>query len=489
MKKLLPITSFITLSSLALCANSATTDKLDLMSKQIEELQKEIKILKAEQNTLKENSEENYTYIEEVEAKQFQDKIHFSLGFKTNLDNFQKKYADGHTVRSNNIWSSKLMLNMQADITKNMNFYGRLSMYKYWGSSSIHPFTYYDNMQGRVPADSGLYVERAYINWFLSPESLIPFTITIGRQPSSDGPSNQFKDNTTRKGTYSALLYDGAADGVVFSTDLTKVTSVPNTVLRVGYAKGYAYSESSPYATNAFIGPANNDVDDTNVLGIFLDTSIKGVENSLIQLSYSRMFDIIANPLDTNTSNNHNPNIGDVDMYGAMLEFTDFKDTHLDMFAQFGYSVAHPNGESYIIQNPITGEKYQIGLLSQNGDTSTKSGYATWLGGRYGFGEKQKYKIGLEYNYGSKNWINLTQGSFDIYNKLATRGSAYETYLMYVINRYANLRLGYIYIDYHYTRSGWFVGESKSLSSLPETSTKNTVDSLDSLYLKMNVNF
>jgi len=498
MKKLLTISSFITVSSIALYANSATDAKLDAMSQQIEQLQKEIQALRAQQNKIKddqheikESAEENYNYIEEVEAKQFRDKIQFSLGFKTNLDNFEKKYVDGHTIRNNNIWSTKLMLNMKADITKNMNFYGRLSMYKYWGSSTIHPFTYYDNMQGRLPADSGLYVERAYLNWFLTPDSYIPMTITIGRQPSSDGPSNQFKDNTVRKGTYSALLYDGAADGIVFSTDLSKLTSVPNTVLRLGYAKGYAYSESSPYAANAFIGPSNSDVDDTNVLGIFLDTSIKGIENSFIQLSYSRMFDIIANPLDTNTANNNNPNIGDVDMYGAMIEFTNFKDTHLDMFAQFGCSVAHPNGESYVIQNPLTGQSYYLGLLSQNGDTSTKTGYAAWIGGRYGFGHKQKYKIGLEYNHGTKNWINLTQGSFDVYNKLSTRGDAYEAYLMYVINRYANLRFGYINIDYKYKRSGWFIGESMPVSSTLDITgaAATTVDMLESYYLKMSLHF
>ena len=490
MKKLLSLTFLISLSSFTLFGDTTTDAKLNEMSQQIQKLQNEVQKLKAEQNTTKSYTDENYNYIEAVEAKQFRDKIHFSLGFKTNLDNFDKKYADGHTVKNNNVWSTKLMLNMKADITKNMNFYGRLSMYKYWGSSTIHPFTYYDNMQGRVPADSGLYVERAYLNWFLTPNSTVPLAITIGRQPSSDGPSNQFKDNTVRKGTYSALLYDGAADGIVLSANFSQLTSIPNTVLRLGYAKGYAYSESSPYATNAFIGPANNDVDDTNVLGIFLDTSIRGIENSLIQISYSRMFDIIANPLDTNTTNNNNPNIGDVNMYGAMIQFTNFKDSNLDIFAQFGYSVAHPNGESYIIKNPITGQNHLVGLLSQDGDTSQKSGYSSWIGGRYGFGENQKYKIGLEYNYGSKNWINLTQGSFDIYNKLATRGNAYEAYLMYVINRYANLRLGYININYNYTRSGWFVGESKTISSLVGTdAAATTVERLQSIYLKMSVHF
>jgi len=495
MKKLLYITSTLTVS---LLADSSTDAKLLEMSKQIQRLQQEVQELRAQQHTIKTDTkeiqnetQENYNYIEEVEAKQFRDKLHFSLGFKTNLDNFDKKYVDGHTVRNNNVWSTKLMLNMKADITKNMNFYGRLSMYKYWGSSTIHPFTYYDNMQGRVPADSGLYVERAYLNWFLTPDSYIPFTITIGRQPSSDGPSNQFKDNTVRKGTYSALLYDGAADGIVFSADLSQMTSIPNTVLRLGYAKGFAYSENSPYATNAFIGPSNNDVDDTNVIGVFLDSSIQGIDNSFIQVSYSRMYDIIANPLDSNTNNNQNPNIGSVDMYGAMIEFTDFQDSHLDMFAHLGCSVAHPNGESYIIENPETGQKYYLGLLSQNGDTATKTGYAAWVGGRYSFGRKQKYKIGLEYNHGTQNWINLTQGSFDIYNKLSTRGNAYEAYLMYVINRYANLRFGYINIDYKYTRSGWFVGESKPISSTLNVpgAAESTVDVLQSYYLKMNVHF
>jgi hypothetical protein len=111
-----------------------------------------------------------------------------------------------------------------------------------------------------------------------------------------------------------------------------------------------------------------------------------------------------------------------------------------------------------------------------------------WLGTRYGFGKNAEYKFGLEYNYGSKNWINLTQGSFDIYNKLSTRGSAYETYLMYVINRYANIRLGYIFIDYNYTGSGWFVGESKKITQ-DMSNNDSTVSQLQSIYLKMSVYF
>jgi hypothetical protein len=466
---------FLTFSLLA--AESTEQVTMEQLLKEIHELRSEVKSLKKEQVQNTQAIEEVSDFAEEVETQTLQDKLEFGLGFKTNLDNFNKKYADGHTVKSNNVWSNKLMLNLKADIYDNMNFYGRLSMYKYWGSSNIHHFTYYDNMQGRVPSDSAIYVERAYLNWFFLEDSYVPMALTIGRQPSSDGPSNQFKDNTSRKGTYSALFYDGAADGAVLTANISKVIDIPQSYLRVGYAKGFGNSESSEYVGNAFIGASNNDIKDTNVVGLFFDTTIPSLNKSLIQLSYSRMFDIVANPLDTNTTSNKN--IGDVDLFGAMVEVTDFKENHLDFFAQYGHSSAHPNGSSY---NNFGG------LLSAGGDTSTKHGDAVWLGTRYGFGKNAEYKFGLEYNYGSKNWINLTQGSFDIYNKLSTRGSAYETYFMYVINRYANIRLGYIFIDYNYTGSGWFVGESKKITQDMQYND-STVSQLQSIYLKMSVHF
>jgi len=453
------------------------------------ELLQEINSLKKELQELKQSTQENREeledisdFTEDIEATLLKDKIEFGLGFKTNLDNFNKKYSNGEHVRNNNIWSNKLMLNMKADITDNMKFYGKLSMYKYWGSSAIHPYTYYDNMQGRVPSDSSIYAERAYLNWFFYKDSAFPMALTIGRLPTSDGPSHQFKDNTVRKGTYTALLFDGVADGIVFTTNISKLLHNKNSYIRLGYSKGYGHTESSQTAGNAFIGASNSDIDDTNVVGIFLDTPLPNVKNSLVQLTYSRMFDIVANPLDTNISaTGANDNIGSLDLLGAMVELTNFKETNLDLFAQFGYSIAHPNGTSYMLPN---GEL--VGLLGKDGDTSTKSGYSTWVGGRYGFGEKQKYKVGLEYNYGSQNWINLTQGGFDIYNKLATRGNAYEAYMMYVINRNANIRLGYINIDYNYSRSGWFVGEAQKISTVDSA---DVVERLQSVYLKMNVHF
>jgi len=464
----------------------------------IEDLMHEIELLKASIAELKaekkENSkaikalkvaqEENSAYIEEVEehtenteTRLLEDKLKFGVGFKTTLDNFTKKYASGRVVKNSNIWSNKLMLNAKADITDSMKFYARLSMYKYWGSSYVHTYSSYDNMQGRVPADSSIYVERAYLDWFFNQNGKLPFALTIGRQPSGDGPSYQFKDNTTRKATYSALLYDGAADGIVATLNLSKLLHYKKTYLRFGYAKGFGYAETANDIGNAYIGASNNDLKDTNVYGVFLDTSLPFIENSLVQFSASKMKDIVANPLDGSAVTNKN--LGDMDIYGAMVEITNLKNMNLDLFAHYGYVKAHPNLNSYYGYG---------GLLNSPGDRLSKSGDAFWIGSRYGFGKRAKYKIGLEYNHGSKNWVTLTQGSFDPYNKLATRGDAYEAYVMYVANRYLNIRLGYIRIDYDYTRSGWFVGEPLPLSIVSSTADSD-LKNLESAYLKMNVKF
>jgi len=450
--------------------------EVQLLQQSVSELQQNQLIVQKKQNESEKYVDELYDFAETTETRTLEDKLKFGVTFKTSLDNFSKKYVDGHTVDNNNMWSNKLMLNIKADVTSDMKFYSRLSMFKYWGNGVKHSSSNYDNMQGRVPSDSSLYVERAYLDYLFNKKGYIPMAITLGRQPSADGPSHQFKSNTSRKATYSALLYDGASDGMVFTFDVSKVIFNRNSFLRIGYAKGFGYSENVDNVLNAYVGASNNDLKDTNVYGVFFDTTIPNIKQSLIQLSYSKINDIVANQLDTDTT--ENKNIGDVNMFGAMVEISNLKNYNIDMFLHYGYIKTNPNFENYMNYG---------GLLNSLNDTSSKSADAIWVGTRYGFGDKQKYKLGFEYNHGSKNWVSLTHGSFDVYNKLATRGDAYEAYIMYKINRYANLRLGYIKLNYNYSGSGSFVGESKDISDV--SNLTNELKELQSIYFKMSLNY
>jgi len=477
-------TLLITLLPLSLFAITDTQIEIKELQQNILELQKEVKTLKKvnkiQADKAQDNFDELYDYTENVETRVLADKLQFGLALKFGSDFIEKTYQNTNTVKNNNILSTKFMLKLKADITKTLKFYGRLSMYKYWGNSIPHQYSYYDNMQGRVPSDSGLYVERAYVDWFFLKQTSLPMALTIGRQPSSDGPSHQFKDNVSRKATYSALLYDGVADGVVLTLNLSKLFNYDGTYFRFGYSRGFGYVNTNQYSQNPYIGAPNTDIQNTDVYGIFLDSKLPNIENSLIQLSASRMSNVIANPLDSNYDNN--TNLGDMDLLGAMVEITNFQNKHIDMFAHYGYNITHPNTKSYTLPNGV-----DSGLLGDS--KNSLSGYAYWLGGRYGFGDNAKYKIGAEYNHGSKNWVSLTQGSYDVYNKLASRGDAFEVYGMYVVNKYLNFRLGYLNINYDYDRSGWLLSKPTPIVEVPSDipNEQSPISRLHSIYLKMNL--
>jgi outer membrane murein-binding lipoprotein Lpp len=467
-------------SLVALSLNAGMTN--DELSAKVEKLEKQLSELSAKQNNRSDELEEK---IEQVETSTMTDKINFGLDFRTRVDGFTTEDAAGNDGSDNNIWSNRLRINMDADITDDMKFTGRLSMYKNWSDSNINVFSNMDPMQGRRPSDSGIFVERAYVDW-TALKGQVPVTLTIGRQPSSDGPSHQFKDNTVRKATYSALSFDGAADGVVATAALNKVTGVDGMALRVGYGKGYQDSSNMSYVGNP------DGVADSNVLGAFLDTGL-GIEGSLLQVSAVQARDVVSNT--TNLAGvSTNGSIGDVTLYTAMIEFTNINSSGLDLFAHYAISQANPNGESGALavdtnNDGIPDTDMSMGLLSTDMgagiSTDQKDGNAYWIGARYAlpFEAMNNPKIGVEYNRGSKNWFSFTQGSNDLTNKLATRGTATEVYYIQPINRYAHLRLGATMIDYEYTGTGYQIGEPMEVSDMGA----GVIDKLQNYYLLFNV--
>jgi len=467
MKKVIKLSFAASLATLSLSASDA-----DLQSK-INSLEAQIKEIKAAQAKSNDAIEER---VDKIETSTMTDKIDLGLDFRTRVDNFEAKNASGDKTSSKNVWSNRLRLNMNSDIADDMKFTGRLSMYKNWSDTGeSYLYSSMDPMQGRRPSDSGVFVERAYIDW-TAVKGLVPVTFTIGRQPSSDGPSHQFKDNTVRKATYSALSFDGAADGIVATANLQKATGVKDMALRIGYGKGYQDD-----TTYTYVGDAGA-IKDTNVLGAFLDSGL-GIDGSLLQFSVVGATDVVSNT--TNSSGvNTNTNIGDVMLYTAMFEFTNLANSGLDLFAHYAISQSKPNGVTSNQATPYG--DYPMGLLTNTpGDTEQKDGHAFWLGTRYTMPiESMKNpKIGVEYNQGSKNWFSFTQGSNSLTNKLATRGSAVEVYYIQPINRYASLRFGAEMIDYDYVGSGYQIGAPMSVSDMGGT----TLDKLNNFYLLFNL--
>jgi hypothetical protein len=453
-------------------------EKLEIEVKDTKKQNEELKTqLEAFKTTVKDDMKSELGGIEDridgVETGVLLHKVNLGLGFKNRLDFYNGKRVDGTEYHSDNVWTTKLHLNMDSKITDDMKFSGRLAMYKYWSTNytagnSINTSAF-DAMQGRRPSDSSLFVERAYVDYILNKNSTMPVTLTMGRQPSSDGPSHQFKENTSRKSTYSALGFDGAADGIVATVDLEKTTGMANTAVRVAYGKGYQAYNTSSYVDNT--GGAK----DTPFWALFIDGSIPNVDGSLLQLGYVKATNA--------TGYTGGANIGNISMFGVMAEFTNIKDSGVDLFAHYGVSQTCSNSETV----SIGGASY--GLLSSTASNDLgqkKRGSAFWVGGRYSLPYSFQGKIGYEYNRGSQNWFSFIQGSADLTNKLSTRGDAHEVYYIQPINRYAFVRAGAQFIKYKYTNSGSDLGSPIELGS---SGTGSLTKSLENYYLLFNILF
>jgi hypothetical protein len=393
--------------------------------------------------------------------------------------------ATGDRYSYANQWTTKLRLNMDATINEKTKFTGRLSMYKNWadsisaaqGMTQVNPNTGMggtttnvqttpDAAQGRKPAaTSGIFVERAYVDY--SPVDF--FTITLGRQPSSDGPGMTLIENTQRKATYPSLLFDGAADGVVMSAKLDK-NSKMNPTIRAAYGKGFQKPLGyTPYDVNG----QDYEIKDLNVYGAFFEMSVPAPKlgDNLVVLSYVRATDFVGHPLNVTAPNNEN--LGNMSLAGIYFENNKFLGSGLNYFASFGWSMPESNHKTVDFQNGMG----NLEMIDDNG-------WAMHLGARYDF--DFGLKLGYEYNQGSQNWFSFTSGSSDPLNKLATRGRVNDMYAIYQIDMYQFLRMGYTMIDYDYGFSGYHV---TSMNVNGEYEPYKTNDYINRFYFLYNLRF
>jgi len=475
--------------------------RLDALEAQVKELKTENSELKASLNSENQSKIEEELWsvqdrIDAVETMTLLNKVNLGLGFTQRVDNFSKKYADGTKVTDNNIWTTKLNLNMDSKITDTMKFTGRLSMYKYWADSDPNALSYRDSTEGRRPSSSALWVERAYVDWTLL-NGEVPIILTLGRQPSSDGPSHEYKDNTVRKSTYSALAFDGAVDGIVATANFQKVTGMDNAALRVAYGKayqvhdGYQYSGVSNYTGVDINTSSGATLKDTDTYGVFVDGAVPSVAGTLWQAYYVTARNIPGTDMGMGAvganSPGFNQNIGDFSIIGAFVEGTNIFDSGLDLFFHYAQSKAEPNGR---VWTPMGGAGPAYGLMTNTaGDTGTKTGQAFWTGFRYALPFIPGGKIGYEYNRGDKYWFNFTSGSNDIVNKLAAKGSANEVYYIQDINRYAYVRAGAVFVDYDYSNSGDYRGTPIKIADLSAAQKPFVTENLTNIYLLFSILF
>ena len=404
------------------------------------------------------------------------------------------------------LFTNRFRLNMRVKATENIEFKGRLAMYKAWGMQN-NPVDYtlnggtaylstfgMDGAATRQPDDSVLRVDRAFVNW--NNIGGLPVWFSIGRRPTSDGPPAHIRLGTDERMATPINFMDYPFDGLSIGYAYSDLFGLGGTGrVRFCYGRGF---ESGPTDDG-------DGLKDTDFAGLSWDIYKDGPR--FINLQSFASFDIFnvpdnvtfANPLELATDPTGANSNGILDrqtmgnIYHTSLLYMDkWKD--LNFFGSFGWSRTDPRGV----------DEMGTGLLTSWWDEDydeSENGYSVYVGMRYDL-DDLGLKLGLEYNYGSKNWLAFTPGHDDMYQaKLATRGDVYEAYLIWdlpagdAISKYAKtfVRLGYQHYDYDYTGSGFWLGKPIDIDDLDKDPLNaqfyTPTEEIDQVYLTFEAFF
>ena len=431
--------------------------------------------------------------VDSNEFKASLDKLNIGLDFTLGVG--ETKYqakgqgatSDHSSYYGHTKWANELNLNLSADINSYTKFHGRLSMAKNWGmmdpTYDNHPL---DVEAGRNTRLSGqyLYVTRAYVDLYASKE----LVLTLGRQPGTEGPGFNIRNNALRQSTYPALTVNLLGDAAIL-TYKPSFLEYYNFALRGGYGKVYQFDEASGILRD-WTAPAGDKADSNLYIAIAetkLPLGFMGMSDNLFMLSYVRLqdlavyFDKIPTPAPVqNIVINGTQNLGTTDTTTAHFEAYNIFGLPINYFGSISYmkgSDAQDVKMSMVNNNVVTQTNATQKIFNE------KDAWAGHVGLRFDF--SQFFKLGGEYFYGSRYWYTMSRPSInDPLNIRATRGHAYDVYVISQIDRNQFFRLSYTHIKNDYTNRGLPIG-----GALSKDSVRGYESIADNIMLTYNVKF
>lgn len=434
--------------------------------------------------------DERLSYLEEamddVEKRSVLDRLLLGADYRLIFNSFRYEgpSPDGQgtvTQRSPEIWSHRLRIPIRGDITKNLRLTARMSMFKHFGDADQAPFLL--DFQGtRIPRDTGLRLEQAWLDWFVRDW----LAISVGRLAYGGiNPPGGLKENTgVRLPTWSLQAVNGEFEALTTVLDLSRFV-LPHLYVRAFYASWFQdYDDAT-----GELGFLSNGEPNPRIYGWSVDLQVPGVSDAIgktfVQVGQFMIprFPALPVPIpdpaydpQANYINAPPPydgsvlfpsalpdSMGSYDGFHLLLQIQDLRGLGLDVFLGGTLQFLSPNGQGIEYELPMDPadptsprQSTPVLFLASQGD----SGLGTLLLGglRYAlpFGRgNTKAKLGLEYNYGSRYALNFAVPGDQLVNKWAIRGQAFETYLIYPLHEYLFLRGGVLYMDNDY-RTGFY---------------------------------
>lgn len=377
--------------------------------------------------------------------------------------------ADGSKQENDALLTNRLWLNMSYAATKNLSFVGQLAYNKAFGQrsmvdSSTAGMEGFDWISSEAAYDDTLRVRSAY--FFYNDDEFMgldmPWTVSIGRRPSTEGHLINLRDDVTASSPL-AHTVNVEFDGASAKFGMEELIGLDGSYFKLCLGRGMSNAEprfgATPYSGN---DATTNNVDMAGIIVVPYDDK---QYSTGFQYTYANNLIDLANP-GVDYSMKTVGGLHTVTAFAMMNGIGDGISDFLDDTTIF-VSGAMSKTDPY---------KDHGGML---GSTESQTGYSYWIGTQFPSLISDDGRWGAEFNHGSNYWRPITYGEDTLIgSKIAARGDAYELYFTEpLVDDILTFQLRYTYINYDYAGSNGFFGTATGTPyKISETPSNMIVD-------------
>ena len=417
---------------------------IESLQKQINELQQQLKELKAKQDS------QNDRYYKKVAPIVSNDHVFWRADLRTSIDFINYKMTDG-SKKHNNIIANRFQLTGVAKPADNLKFNFIIQANNLYGMNNTQqnaPYTNISWVVNETPDDTNIRVKEAYFNYWFGENN--EYMFSAGRRPATYGFPANLRDNERAESPLAHLInmeFDG------FSLQFTN-DAMPESLQDYGtwikFCAGRGFSSAKGFGNIAAYS-RENALKNTDFAGFIIVPYDNGQYALWTETVFAKNMKGFATPADA--ANGKMSDLGDYFGFNAVFKadgvgdgISDFLDD-TKAFISFALSKTKPDSGKTML-----------------GSADNETGHSIWIGADMPAGEDGD-RFGFNFVKGSKYWRNMTYGEDTLVGSIAAvRGKAYEIYYHHNIQENLTAGLRATYIKYDYTGSNGFFG----LSGMPQ---------------------
>jgi outer membrane murein-binding lipoprotein Lpp len=405
----------------------------------VEELQKQINDLQTQLKELKANQENTSVSLQQVKQTHYEDHINFHFGIRSSIDFIHYKTKSGKTY-SNNILSNRVTLTGLAKVDDNLKATLKIEANNIFGMNGGSGA--YDNSNwtaNETPDDTTLRVKEAFFNYFFGEDG--EYMFSAGRRPAVGGYPANLREGDAPTSPVAHLVnmeFDGFS--LWFKPDaMGSLGEEYGTNIKFCFGRGY--SSNTGKFNQSGIPYKKSNLPSMDMGGFLLipynDDQYSVWWENIYAVNVQGAID------NKGTMDNLGDYFGTNIIFkadGVGEEISDFLD-ETKAFISFAYTKTDPDNGKQML-----------------GETSSKSGYSVWVGADMPFGEDGD-RFGVNIVHGSKYYRAMTYGEDTLVGSIAAvRGTALDAYIIHNIKEHLTASLRATYISYSDAGSEAFFG-------------------------------